>query len=762
MANLASIPERPNASLDYSIPNPRRQRAPVFERSRPRSRVLVISRPSRLRKQSRHTLSSGPQKDAPDENTDPGASIKRSATMSDNLTWRPSSPIQSVSDLDSPPGSVFEPSDLSVDLDSFPHPPSIKKGWPLPDPENHMDNSQQAEATFFRRARSPPKLVSHANNRHVNTFTMAKAIDKAHADRHRGSISDNAARASRSPRDSSVDTDLVEAISRSVAEQLRLFTTVRSRQASPRKSRKPSVDHQDKLSRTSSQRKALDRFTKELHRYANNVNAKGQEPACTSVSSTPATLRTVSALLPYRSEFKAAGLAVTSHDQAQRSPQKTKAETLRENRRLPSHMRASQFDGMDGNQESLSRPSTKVDFAGSHVDEWRRALIDEVPPRRRQVPGGNNQTRWRCFPRFQKKQLPLMGEDDPQVREDDRSYVATGEQDSIEVAYPKRRGFQYRLFPREEPRVMRPKGYHAIPDPDSRKHKLTPAVSVPTFSRKHIGLQRRSTTVGLSNEHGESGKGGRPHNRGYPPNPTDDQPPKAQGVTPLDLLPEQLSRLELHRFAQRQYQSMPTNQADSPLPNRLDAESMLEPEMPLGHKQRTKTAPQVSGSRRPIQAGILPLRSRAVMAAQEIARHSLGPYQRIPKSRRVSALSKMPPPKIPSRKSSIKMRRQSQAADFHSISDRDVLKGLHIAAAAACDEEIDGFVHDKTGVHIRRFLADLIAFESLGLEKADDDPEERAKRRRQQLKKLKQHVRKSREVQRESSSPLKLCSARIR
>jgi hypothetical protein len=81
------------------------------------------------------------------------------------------------------------------------------------------------------------------------------------------------------------------------------------------------------------------------------------------------------------------------------------------------------------------------------------------------------------------------------------------------------------------------------------------------------------------------------------------------------------------------------------------------------------------------------------------------------------------------------------------VQDRDVLRGLHIAAAAACSEDLDGLVFSKTGVQIRRFLAELMAFESLGYAQIDENPVQRAKRRRTQMRKLKQQVRLSRDMQ---------------
>jgi hypothetical protein len=48
-----------------------------------------------------------------------------------------------------------------------------------------------------------------------------------------------------------------------------------------------------------------------------------------------------------------------------------------------------------------------------------------------------------------------------------------------------------------------------------------------------------------------------------------------------------------------------------------------------------------------------------------------------------------------------------------NIDDRDVLKGLKLAVSAACDENLDFWIREKTGLRLRRFLADLKTFEDL-------------------------------------------------
>ncbi|KAJ4421382.1 hypothetical protein N0V82_003763 [Gnomoniopsis sp. IMI 355080] len=47
------------------------------------------------------------------------------------------------------------------------------------------------------------------------------------------------------------------------------------------------------------------------------------------------------------------------------------------------------------------------------------------------------------------------------------------------------------------------------------------------------------------------------------------------------------------------------------------------------------------------------------------------------------------------------------------INDRDILLGLKMAICAACDQDLDAWICNKTGLRLRRFLADLKAFDSV-------------------------------------------------
>jgi hypothetical protein len=99
-------------------------------------------------------------------------------------------------------------------------------------------------------------------------------------------------------------------------------------------------------------------------------------------------------------------------------------------------------------------------------------------------------------------------------------------------------------------------------------------------------------------------------------------------------------------------------------------------------------------------------------------------------------------------------RSKSKADDNRKVDDRDVLRGLHIAISAACDEEVDAWICQETGVQIRRFLADLKEFETLGQRERPVVPRENgARARRAQLRKLKTQIRKSRLAMKGDDAP---------
>ncbi len=69
--------------------------------------------------------------------------------------------------------------------------------------------------------------------------------------------------------------------------------------------------------------------------------------------------------------------------------------------------------------------------------------------------------------------------------------------------------------------------------------------------------------------------------------------------------------------------------------------------------------------------------------------------------------------------------------DSSGISNQDVLRGLHVATAAACDEGVAKWIEEITGTGVRGFLADLSAYNGLGCNTLARVARRAAKRRRE-------------------------------
>ncbi|RSL44486.1 hypothetical protein CEP54_014656 [Fusarium duplospermum] len=197
---------------------------------------------------------------------------------------------------------------------------------------------------------------------------------------------------------------LVEAISRNIAQQLQMLSIKNEDQIEQHdltKAGSPVTDDCDNESRTPSQREALDRFTQELHRYAEQSGAKNKLPFFTPTPPhSGATVHTVSALLPFRSEFTAARLAVTSKDQAGPISSPTKRGRLRAAKTQPSRFHPKRpHPGQLDRNEGCQSSSTEISFtAAPDMDDWRYALVDQVPPQGQISPPDEQAPKSPCVP----------------------------------------------------------------------------------------------------------------------------------------------------------------------------------------------------------------------------------------------------------------------------------------------------------------------------------------------------------------------------
>lgn len=741
MPSLAPIPTTSSSRLPADTSPSHIQSFVEYPRARPRSRVLLLSRSqSRVRKrlfQPVSSLKQSLQGAACQQSTGEGGSPEywENRAHDEELSQTPLLK-PTVSDVSEASGYIREPSESSFDLDTFPLPPVSRNVAAVPRHDDRLQSSQTDGALKENRTgRSIPKSgqsISQASKPRPGPYPHHRVTEVVD-----GSSQNDIQ--SQSQKRRSIDPVLVDAIAKTVVEQLRLYPAAGT-QAGSAGSTPSSSDICKDSSRTPSQRQALDRFVKELQRYADNVNAVGRLPLSTPTrSKSPATLHTVSALLPYRQEFRSAGLAVTSRDQAQRDPRAfIQGSGRREYRKNIPPPTFPDVTGMDGKQETASLPSTEVDFVDPDtVDVWRRALIERVPSRRHAVViETDGSSAAGCLPCRSSKQ-PLRGKDKPKAsvettgRNQEAQDLADAGQSEVQTMMPQSRKMQ----------GLRPKGY-TLPRTDhhpaaTHDHQVQGKVTRNDLRTIRDEQLYPKPSIGLNPVFSRmQDKNARP----VQPGPRDiPRAPKSDSSESLPLSnppPQHSIRPDSHQFTQRPYQSLPLNQARVfPTEEHLVYSSPRATSVPQA-KSRPKRR------YRHTKAGP----KDKITMQQEIAEHDHGPWPypaHHPKPRsRIGALPRRRP-RIPSRKSSLHRIRPVSNA---SILDFDVLRGLCIATTAACDRATDDFLHEKTGVHIRRFLAELIQYESLTQRQPGDSAEEYRRRSRSQLRQLKYRVRKSREL----------------
>ncbi|KAM5373852.1 hypothetical protein ACJZ2D_006814 [Fusarium nematophilum] len=581
-----------------------------------------------------------------------------------------------------------------------------------------------------------------------------------------------------------IDDRLVAAISRNISQQLQMLSVKGEARPESRESKKAvrqSSDNCDNESRTPSQREALNRFTQDLRRYAEQTGARGKLPVFTPTPPhSGATLHTVSELLPFRSEFKAAGLAVTSKDQARHSSHPTQAGRARAATNQSPRFRGkrSHLSQLDRNGGGTSS-NTEIPFTATQdMDDWRYAMIDEVPLQRRRnphpeegprshlppcLPGNPSQWRdWKCL------QLAQRSRTRPQT-------TVSGSKPQCLLTGPtaKMPKIQGHVFP-EWPNLV-PLDEKQLHDrKDNGLQTKTPISTAGRIQRETVhppsaffsgprlppkalpGVQRKPIK---STTHGEIGVSLHPHHdvsrhRAQIPPSHLKQLAQEQGATVRPVQPSSdPSPLILAQPSPRRYQSLPAELLAPELPKTTEA---LEPLMdsPLPNVPST---PFWDTCRPPIKTGALeetPAEAEVwekgvnPPPAEELGHEdSLVIPAHVTLCSRGFSTRKIARPNVPQRTSSIRSFHSTKRDHSNrDIMDRDVLRGLHVAASAACDEQINAFIHEKTGLHIRQFLANLMPFENLGDESLREAKDQRTRRRKAEMRMVKQRVRRSRQI----------------
>ncbi|RCI11573.1 hypothetical protein L249_7258 [Ophiocordyceps polyrhachis-furcata BCC 54312] len=695
MATLASIPEA-STSLPDTHPIRSLQRTASFERIRPRSRVLVLSRrPARVRNPARRAHVSNATRQATSYKPDapPEASRRHPKVRDETLVNTQSAPQSSQ--LNDP---TVESSLSSVDLDSFPLPPT----------HHFVKPSTRREGVV-----SPPRDRLLSNTRRC--FGEV-AVDVARGSKH-----------------SSVDSTLVDAISRAIAQQLRLCSAAKHADRDlihPTKSNfSPSFARGSPPDR-SDRRTSLDRFAADLRNYAETA---GVTHNYTDPPGSGESLRTVSALMPFRPEFRAAGLAVTSKDQAQRTPGYfSKAYASLRPRQLfnkapgNSNAHPSQVDGPA--EVPSTRTGTEISFAPSQVDEWRYALIDEVPVRKKKRNMKPKRPKRSCFPCFRAKEKSAPDGDWAHFRPAPEKTA----QESHRACEPRATRSVPPVLPGIRKAEPRPPRFDSVPrspryvsaarqiSKTKDRNALSKSVAWP-----RARVMKMEHSASLPTKYQAQASEGRDDDRKR-------RLGSRQGALPPRSKVDPHSKTEPEKDHGHVSSALPSTwvRQDGPIPN-------LEEEL-------EKTARLVRTAKASGRSKQQPTSSTR-RQERPTPRYDPDHVGICCRSGRGMPSTATAPPNIPVRTSSVRGSISSDDND-EAITDRDVLRGLHVAASAACDQEVDAFVRDRTGLRIRRFLADLMTLESFGRPLPGEGSEERAWRRRAEMRMLKRQVRRSREL----------------
>lgn len=575
------------------------------------------------------------------------------------------------------------------------------------------------------------------------------------------------------------------------------------------------------------QSRNLARFTKQLEKYSAAVNSNGKPelPRSTpTVSDSPTTLDTVTELLPYHRQFKAAGLAVTSREQMPRIPESNRQRRPAGTNRNERHAHTAHFQ-MDGStvtpseQESIVGESIPGEAAATHAQE-----SDVDPSSRRTQQQAPNTTA-----------TPVNKGLLPWFRRKDASTAAKSHSNrmvSIDHIHPSRAtaaepyltpsdklGIIDAYFDSPSPVTLRNKqpgsdntslsssSPHRVSSSVDRTPRKQPSIErqpvPPRSPRRHMEDTSQWPTAGvLIHDNSPSPRDHKNENADIlavmqekPPVPAKDTIPshpqpstgakkvrKPAGFEESPPVPPKASHSEISKVAvavdlekkpetppkgvqEPQSQSQVASRHHSgqslckpwsrvtvlrrkshaklpPMPATIKEESEATTEQ-LGkpssahNLQDVNAVPQLpatwsgavgrsSSFEKALDAVIQKLddmderrqyeRKMELEAAQQAAA-KLGASQELASSfsspsgshsRRPTAEKLRSPAAAPASDTN-----ESAAHLDRDIDDRDILLGLKMAICAACDEDLDAWIRDRTGLRLRRFLADLKAFDAL-------------------------------------------------
>lgn len=487
-------------------------------------------------------------------------------------------------------------------------------------------------------------------------------------------------------------------------------------------------------SRTSSQRRALSHFARELEKYARVAGAEGKLPVITPTESDEkASLHTVKPLLPYIGEFEAAGLAVTSKQQR---PHPSRNDT--------------HLDGpCDGpvNTSSSSSTGTIIEFTHGEVHHTVVADAatagDAKPAPKKQDP--KNSPQGKCRLPWLRKKMPM----DEIEQSQRRKRVGT----MVEVS----KG-EWRLADEEaearhkacrEPRKP-PINTSARPAASQAKQRREGGGPGAAASPKSASGQRRSIIKPHILEYVKHTscdlvKQASPDNEDRSPRferelARASLPRPARGKLDKKQSPPRRHHCPAHYGSPKEHTRNPGIEGKTSQKQQRERNSPA-PKLPYTWKYAISNASSLERALDAAAQRVEKMEAEAVRQSPRRTRchkhHPLLAKESCQKHRHGAAS----PPRIakephhPSEAMPLPIQRTASElqealgdldvffdSDDAAIDDRDVLQGLQVAIRAAADDLYDALIRSRTGMRIRRFLSDLKSIDVLDTGLAANQP----------------------------------------
>lgn len=616
---------------------------------------------------------------------------------------------------------------------------------------------------------------------------------------------------------------------------------------SPTKS-KPLPNPVPEPAQTRDQPKTLARFTKQLEKYSAAVNSNGKPelPRSTpTVSDSPTTLDTVTELLPYHKQFKAAGLAVTSREQMPRIPESTHPRRLALNNgsERHAHMAHVQVDGSTvtpSEQESVPEEpaasyvhDNEADPSGPHTQQqapntaatpvnknllpWfrkkdpatankshsnRMVSIDHIHPTRATAaePYLTPSDKLGIIDAYFNSPSPSTSQNKQPELDHTSLSSSSAERESSPVEKTPRRepSIERQPVPRRSLRrhmedtsqwptagvlihnnspspedhenegvdiLARTQGKPPVPAKDSTPDRLQPSATTEKVRKSaESGDGPPVPPKGPKSEHSTVACHGDPEKKpATPPKvfpETQTQPQVASRHHHGQSLCKPWSRVTvLRRKSHAKLPPVPSTITEEPEASR---EQLGKPSS--DHDLRdANTVPQLpatwscavgrsSSFEKALDAVIQKLddmderrqyeRKMELEAAQQAAVKLEASQELVSsfsspngsRSRRPTEQKQGTPAEVPTSDTN-----ESATHLDRDIDDRDILLGLKMAICAACDENLDAWICDKTGLRLRRFLADLKAFDAVSKDRkapVAQPPRGQARRTRDETRRL--------------------------